>query len=254
MTTPDVVTGELVPADDHTLWRTDDPATARGRMEHVAGQLKEMLDRGGMTMQIGANEHVLIGGWQTLGSLLGISPYVVWSRPLEDPQGPQGWEARAEARTVDGRVVGAAEAMTTRDERQWKNADEFAVRSMAQTRAMSKALRGPLGFVMTLAGRSDTPAEEMPSDGPTEAQMPHWAEPIDEDAANRFLDNLELITNATGTHEPAAAAFGAGQALSAFCGNQIPAAAARLAKLLVRAAGLQKPPGVDPLEQDGPDQ
>jgi hypothetical protein len=36
---------------------------------------------------------------------------------------------------------------------------------MAQTRATSKALRQPLGFVMTLAGYSATPAEEMPRDG-----------------------------------------------------------------------------------------
>jgi hypothetical protein len=33
---------------------------------------------------------------------------------------------------------------------------------MAQTRATSKALRQPLGFVMTLAGYAATPAEEMP--------------------------------------------------------------------------------------------
>ena len=35
---------------------------------------------------------------------------------------------------------------------------------MAQTRATSKALRGPLGFIVHLAGFSATPAEEMPSD------------------------------------------------------------------------------------------
>ena len=33
---------------------------------------------------------------------------------------------------------------------------------MAQTRATSKALRQPLGFVITLAGFDPTPAEEMP--------------------------------------------------------------------------------------------
>ena len=95
-----------------------------------------------------------------------------------------GWEARAEARTTDGRVVGAAEAMCTRDERTWKNRDEFAIRSMAQTRAMSKALRGPLGFVITLAGRASTPAEEMPSEAPASdpplggADRPRSGQPV----------------------------------------------------------------------------
>ena len=37
---------------------------------------------------------------------------------------------------------------------------------MAQTRAVSKALRLPLGFVMSIAGYEATPAEEMPTTNP----------------------------------------------------------------------------------------
>jgi hypothetical protein len=37
---------------------------------------------------------------------------------------------------------------------------------MAQTRAVSKALRAPLGFVMTIAGFEATPQEEMPPEEP----------------------------------------------------------------------------------------
>lgn len=39
--------------------------------------------------------------------------------------------------------------------------DEFAVYSMAQTRAIAKGYRNVIGFVMKAAGFSDTPAEEM---------------------------------------------------------------------------------------------
>lgn len=53
-----------------------------------------------------------------------------------------------------------------RDERTWKDRDDYALRSMAQTRATSKALRGPLGFIVTLAGFEATPSEEMPADSP----------------------------------------------------------------------------------------
>ena len=76
----------------------------------------------------------------------------------------KGWEARVEARTLDGRTIGAAEACCTRDESRWKTQPDYAIRSMAQTRATSKALRGPLGFIVTLAGFQATPAEEMGSD------------------------------------------------------------------------------------------
>src|SRR5262249_6052329 len=95
-------------------------------------------------------------GWTLLGSMLGLLPYVVWTRRLDD-----GWEARVEARTLDGRPVAAAEAECLRSERKWSNADDYAVRSMAQTQAGSKALRQPVGVVMELAGFNATPGEEV---------------------------------------------------------------------------------------------
>ena len=94
--------------------------------------------------------------------MMGVFPIVVWTRKMSDPE---GWEARVEARTLAGAVVGAAEAECLRSEKRWGAADDYAVRSMAQTRATSKALRGPLGFIVHLAGFSATPADEMPDDG-----------------------------------------------------------------------------------------
>lgn len=102
--------------------------------------------------------HVLVEGWTLLGTMLGVTPVCVWTRRTDDGN---GWEARVEARVADGRVISAAEAMCGRDETKWEEDDEFAIRSMAQTRATSKALRIPLGFVVTLAGFDATPAEEI---------------------------------------------------------------------------------------------
>ena len=106
--------------------------------------------------QGGPREFVRVEGWTLLGSLVGVFPVCVWTHKLAD-----GWEARVEARTLDDRLVGAAEAQCTRDEQTWARRSEFALRSMAQTRATSKALRLPLGFIMSMAGYSATPAEEM---------------------------------------------------------------------------------------------
>jgi hypothetical protein len=159
---------ELVPAPAQhpsTLFRTDDPLEVVARATRVADTLKSVLNAKGMVQQIQGREHVKVEGWQTLGSMCGVVPVVAWTRKLED-----GWEARVEARTLDGRVVGAAEAMCTRAEKLWKTRDEYALRSMAQTRATSKALRAPLGFVVTLAGYDPTPAEEMPHDAPEAPQ------------------------------------------------------------------------------------
>ena len=77
--------------------------------------------------------------------------------------------------------------MCSRGERTWAKRDDYALRSMAQTRAISKAMRGPLGFVMTLAGFEATPLEEMPDgDAPTRGSS---SQPAPEfDPATQLLD------------------------------------------------------------------
>ena len=68
-----------------------------------------------------------------------------------------------------------------RAERKWAKADDYAIRSMSQTRATSKALRLPLGFVMQLAGFDATPADEIP-------EAPAY--PIRESAAVEDTDTI----------------------------------------------------------------
>lgn len=203
--------GELVHVDQPptTLFRTDDPVEVVARATQVADALKGVLERQGLTSNIGGKQHVRVEGWTTLGAMVGVTAIPVWTRPLDGtaPQGKTfGFEARVEARTLDGRVIGAADAMCTRNEGRWSKADDYAIRSMAQTRATSKALRGPLGFVVTLAGYEATPAEEIPTE---ESRPPASARCSQEQyreilkafsAAQRrglkhdaFLDHLDLI-------------------------------------------------------------
>jgi hypothetical protein len=140
------------------LFRTDDPVQIVARATETANTLADVVRAKNLTKDIQGKQHVLVEGWTLLGSMLGVFPVTVWTQPVEN-----GWEARVEARTIDGKIVGAAEAQCTRDERLWKTRDDYALRSMAQTRATSKALRQPLGFVMTLAGFEATPEAEMPA-------------------------------------------------------------------------------------------
>ncbi len=126
-----------------------------------ATQLSKIIDDRKLFTMISGKKHVSVEGWTLLGSMLGVFPIVEWTRELFDPEGePAGWEARVEARNIQGQIVGAAEAECRRTERTWEKRDSYALRSMAQTRATSKALRLPLGFVMSLAGYDATPTEE----------------------------------------------------------------------------------------------
>jgi hypothetical protein len=149
-----------------TLFRTDDPAEIVARATEIANALAKVIRDQKLAVRISGREHVKVEGWTLLGTMLGVFPYLVWSKPLYDDEqiAGSGWEARVEARTRSGEAVGAAEAMCLDSEPTWAKRDAYALRSMAQTRATSKALRQPLGFVMSLAGYEATPAEEMPAE------------------------------------------------------------------------------------------
>lgn len=152
-----VVAAEVSPPAN--LFRTDDPSEVVERASKTAAALSDVLKRQRLTTTIQGREHVRVEGWTLLGTMLGVFPVCVWTHKLDN-----GWEARVEARTLAGAIVGAAEAECLRSERTWASRDDYALRSMAQTRATSKALRQPLGFVVSLAGFDPTPAEEMTFD------------------------------------------------------------------------------------------
>lgn len=155
-----------------TLFGTRAPTEIVKAATDQANALKDVIEKNKLYVEIGTKRHVYVQGWTFLGSMLGVYPVTVWTRQLtQEKDGVDGWEARVEARTRAGEVVGGSEAMCTRDEedkygkRKWEDADHYALRSMAQTRATSKALRQPLDFVMQLAGFDSTPAEEIPPGG-----------------------------------------------------------------------------------------
>lgn len=163
MEVAEVVDAEIVEtsgtiAESHgvTLFQSDDPQEIVTKATALAEVLAKVLRDQKLTTTINGREHVRVEGWTFCGTMLGVFPICVWSKVIGD-----GWEARVEARTLSGAIVGAAEAQCSRSEKTWAKRDEFALRSMAQTRATSKALRLPLGFVVALAGFDTTPAEEM---------------------------------------------------------------------------------------------
>jgi hypothetical protein len=167
MSPTEVVEGELLPdvydpieetPAPNTLFGTSDPKVALERMSDVASALMDVIKDRKLFARISGHEHITAEGWTTLGCMLGIVPVVVWTKPNETGD---GYLARVEARTLNGRVVGAAESECSRAERKWKAADPYAIRSMAQTRAIGRALRAPLGQIAVLAGYEATPAEEL---------------------------------------------------------------------------------------------
>lgn len=162
------------PAEHHNLalFGTTDPVEVVEAATKVADALAAVIRAKNLYSVIGGKAHVRVEGWQLLGSMLGVTAVCTATEAVEG-----GYMATVEARTADGRVVGRADALCTKHERRgpWKSADDYARLSMAQTRATAKALKGPLGFVISLAGYQTTPAEEMTFAEPETSAAPDSA-------------------------------------------------------------------------------
>ena len=137
-----------------------DPVESITKMVAVADALKGILVGKKLVSNIQGKEYVRVEGWQVLAGMLRLSAVTEWTRPVDG-----GWEARTVVYDPMGNIVGAGEGQCTRSERAWANRDDYALRMMCQTRSTSRALRNVLGFIVSLAGYSATPAEEVPKEG-----------------------------------------------------------------------------------------
>src|SRR5438105_2812587 len=112
-----------------TLFGSNEPnAVIYAATEHATA-LADVIKQKQLYVNIGGRSHVKVEGWTMLGSMLGVFPICVWTRRLtpDDMAGiGAGWEARVEARTRAGEVVGAAEAECLYSEQNWKSRDDYA--------------------------------------------------------------------------------------------------------------------------------
>ena len=151
----DVRLGALQVEPEHMIERATSIATA----------LKKVVEDRKLYSMISGRQYVQVEGWNTLGALIGVLPREVEVKEIEN-----GYEATVELiRTSDTKVIGRGSAICTRDERNWSKRDDYAVRSMAITRATGKAFRLGFSWIMKLAGYEPTPWEEM--DGVVEAEV-----------------------------------------------------------------------------------
>jgi hypothetical protein len=150
-------------------------------MADFSKELKTFIVNNKLYTNIGGKNYVHVEGWQFAGASMGIFPVVVKLEDLsEGPEASRTYKFRAEVKLVrlgSDEVLGYGIAICSKAESKKKSFDEYAVASMAQTRAIGKAFRMTLGWIMKLAGYEATPAEEADEpaagDGPAApAQLP----------------------------------------------------------------------------------
>lgn len=132
---------------------------------HLAIDLAKFIKENKLYQNIQGKEYVNVEGWQYAGSRLGILPVVehVINVSTDTELKYQAKVNLLNLRTEQ--VVGAGFAICSNKEQGKKFYQEFAIASMAQTRAIGKAYRNILAWIIRAAGYEPTPAEEMDYSG-----------------------------------------------------------------------------------------
>ncbi|UOQ55622.1 hypothetical protein [Hymenobacter cellulosivorans] len=134
---------------------------------HLATDLAKFIKENKLSTTVQGKEFVNVEGWQYAGSRLGIVPIVdhVINVSTETELKYQAKVTLFDLRS--GHTVGAGFAICSNKEQGKKFYQEFAIMSMAQTRAIGKAYRNILAWIIRAAGYEPTPAEEMDYGGNT---------------------------------------------------------------------------------------
>ena len=128
---------------------------------HLAVDLAKFIKENKLFQNIQGKEFVNVEGWQYAGSRLGILPIVeqVTNMSTDTELKYQAKVNLLNLRTEQ--IVGAGFAICSNKEQGKIFYQEFAIASMAQTRAIGKAYRNALAWIIRAAGYEPTPAEEM---------------------------------------------------------------------------------------------
>lgn len=151
------------------------PAEQMRLATDVAGLCKEIVTK--TAVEIQGRKYVRVEGWMSIATAHGC---LASAGKVEKVEG--GIRAIGEVRRIsDGALLSTGEGFVGEDEPTWYGGvvegkygpktmpkrQEYAIRAMAQTRAISRACRSAFAHVVVMmdAGLSTTPAEEVPAGG-----------------------------------------------------------------------------------------
>lgn len=135
-------------------------------MTKLAEVLKEHIKKNKLSVVIQNKDYIYVEGWQFAGGMMGLFPKIVRTEYLSK-ESPNEHKWLAEAQIINAKtqeVMSTGIAICSNTEKKKVSFDEYAVLSMAQTRAIGKAYRNIIGWVMKMTGAESTPAEEIQMD------------------------------------------------------------------------------------------
>ena len=165
----------MVPASPELMMR---------QSSDVAGVCRSIVSE--TALAIRGRKFVKVEGWQSIATAHGC---IAGAEEPHEVKG--GVEARGYVRRLhDGQILSTGFGFVGEDEPTWFGGEDdkgkrhpkrpdFAIRAMAQTRAISRACRSAFAHVVVLmkAGLDTCPAEEVPAGGFPDAAPAKWAMP-----------------------------------------------------------------------------
>lgn len=127
----------------------------------LAETLQRFVKEKGLTSKIQGKDYPMVESWQFAGSQLGLVPVVKDVQCLTTEDEIKYSAIVEVVRLADGQILSRGFAVCSNKEGSKRRFDEYAIASMAQTRAVGKAYRNILAWLMKAAGFEATPAEEM---------------------------------------------------------------------------------------------
>lgn len=158
-------------------------------------QLAEVLQRfvaeKKLTANIKGKQYPLVEAWCFAGSQLGLYPILTSIQDLSSDT-EKKYMATVEIRRIDNnQLLSMGIAICSNKEASKRLFDEYAILSMAQTRAEGKAFRMLLSWLMKAAGFEATPAEEMDFSKQPEADFSD----VPSESERQILRNLLYNSN-----------------------------------------------------------
>jgi len=130
-------------------------------MLELATELSRLIKEKGLSSSIQGKQFVNVEGWQFCGASLGLMPIITETTDMSKEDEIR-YSAKCEVRNITtGQLMAVGIALCSNKEKTKRYFDEYAILSMAQTRAIGKAYRNLLAWLMKAAGFEATPAEEM---------------------------------------------------------------------------------------------
>jgi len=127
----------------------------------VAEILQKFVKEKNLTANIKGKQYPLVEAWCFAGSQLGLYPLLIEVKDISNGNELKYWAIVEVRRISDDKTMSRGIAVCSNKEASKRSFDEYAICSMAQTRAEGKAFRMLLSWIMKAAGFEATPAEEM---------------------------------------------------------------------------------------------